>query len=100
MKSGLESSGGLFFFDPATLSEFSTGQATDCSSVIALAEPGSASKHDFWLLLTGALLSAGLGLAIEMLTRRGKPRDSRDDPSRDKPTPPATTPSSGAKGRA
>jgi hypothetical protein len=69
-KSGVESSGQFFYYTPPTIRAFETSRTPDCSGVLALVEPGSQSKHDFWLLVIGAALSAGVAVFIELILKR------------------------------
>jgi hypothetical protein len=62
--SGVDSDGEFRYFTPPALRNFATASLADCSGVIALAEPGSQSRRDLWLLIIGAALSTGVALLI------------------------------------
>lgn len=75
---GVDANGQFEYLTPATLGEFATATLPDCSAVVALAEPGSQSGHDLWLLVIGAALSTGAALLVEAFIRR--PRQETKTP--------------------
>lgn len=67
---GFEPSGGFIYSTPPTLSEFQRSRTPDCSGIVALVEPGSQSRHDLWLLVIGAALSAGVAVLLDVVLKR------------------------------
>ncbi len=86
--SGVDSDGGFKYFTPPALKAFGTTSLPDCAGIIALAEAGSQSRRDLWLLIIGAALSTVAALLISAVApdrghdRSGEPHAPAPVPDR------------------